>query len=100
MRSKSRFMGRFMCSYSRKKRFISSSPWAAMLAHFAIPRDEAATSAFRRGPSGTIDELVYHQPNGVFVAKRTGTAAQLRRLARKQNLSPRLRQNNPTDKYF
>ena len=30
---------------------------------------------FRRGASGKIEELVYHQPNGTFIAKRAGTGA-------------------------
>jgi hypothetical protein len=55
----------------------------------------AATSAFHRGASGTIDELAGHQPNGIFVARRTWTAAQLRRLPRKQNLAPRPPTNQP-----
>jgi len=26
---------------------------------------------FRRGPDGTVDELIFHQPNGTFVARRS-----------------------------
>jgi CubicO group peptidase (beta-lactamase class C family) len=40
-------------------------------ATFAIVRLDGYRTEFRRGPSGAIAELVYHQPNGTFVAKRS-----------------------------
>ena len=39
-------------------------------ATFAIVRLDGYRVEFRRAQSGTVDELVYHQPNGTFVAKR------------------------------
>ena len=39
-------------------------------ATFAIVRLDGYRLEFRRGPAGTIHELVYHQPNGTFIAKR------------------------------
>jgi CubicO group peptidase (beta-lactamase class C family) len=41
-------------------------------ATFAIAKLDGYRVEFRRGPSGTIEELVYHQPNGTFVARRAG----------------------------
>jgi CubicO group peptidase (beta-lactamase class C family) len=40
-------------------------------ATFAIARLDGYRVEFRRGPSGAVAELVYHQPNGTFIAKRT-----------------------------
>jgi hypothetical protein len=37
---------------------------------FTILRLDGFRVEFRRGPAGTIDELVYHQPNGTFIARR------------------------------
>ena len=37
---------------------------------FSIVTLDGYRTEFRRGPTGTVDELVYHQPNGTFVAKR------------------------------
>jgi len=39
-------------------------------ATFTIFRLDGYRTEFRRGPSGAIEELVYHQPNGTFVARR------------------------------
>ncbi len=39
-------------------------------ATFSITRLDGYRVEFRRSPTGSIGELVYHQPNGVFVAKR------------------------------
>jgi CubicO group peptidase (beta-lactamase class C family) len=39
-------------------------------ATFAIVRMDGYRVEFRRGPAGTVDEIVYHQPNGTFIAKR------------------------------
>ena len=39
-------------------------------ATFAIAGLDGYRTEFRRGPSAAIEELVYHQPNGTFVAKR------------------------------
>jgi hypothetical protein len=30
---------------------------------------------FRPGPDGRVDELIFHQPNGTFVARRAQAAA-------------------------
>ncbi|WP_315830891.1 serine hydrolase [Bradyrhizobium prioriisuperbiae] len=38
---------------------------------FSIVELDGFRVEFRRGPSGIIDELVYHQPNGTFIAPRT-----------------------------
>ena len=40
-------------------------------ATFSIARLDGFRTEFRRGPSGAIEELVYHQPNGTFGAKRS-----------------------------
>ena len=37
---------------------------------FTILRLDGYRTEFRRGPAGTVDELVYHQPNGTFIARR------------------------------
>jgi CubicO group peptidase (beta-lactamase class C family) len=42
---------------------------------FAILQLDGYRIEFCRGPTGSIDELVYHQPNGSFVAKRTEAAS-------------------------
>ena len=42
-------------------------------ATFAIVRLDGFRVEFRRGPTGTVDELVYHQLNGTFVARRAET---------------------------
>ncbi len=39
-------------------------------ATFAIARLDGYRTEFRRGASGAIEELVFHQPNGTFVARR------------------------------
>lgn len=39
-------------------------------ATFSIVQLDGYRTEFRRGPSGAIEELVYHQPNGTFIAKR------------------------------
>lgn len=39
-------------------------------ATFAILRLDGYRAEFRRGPDGAIAELVYHQPNGTFIATR------------------------------
>lgn len=39
-------------------------------ATFAIARLDGYRVEFRRGPDGAIAELVYHQPNGTFIATR------------------------------
>jgi hypothetical protein len=39
-------------------------------ATFNIAQLDGYRTEFRRGASGKIEELVYHQPNGTFVAKR------------------------------
>jgi hypothetical protein len=39
-------------------------------ATFAIAQLDGYRIEFRRDPAGTIHELMYHQPNGTFVAKR------------------------------
>ena len=39
-------------------------------ATFAILTLDGYRAEFRRGPAGAVDELVYHQPNGTFIAKR------------------------------
>jgi hypothetical protein len=41
-------------------------------ATFTIAQLDGYRTEFRRGTSGAIEELVYHQPNGVFIAKRSG----------------------------
>ncbi|MBR1122502.1 serine hydrolase [Bradyrhizobium lablabi] len=40
---------------------------------FTILKLDGFRTEFRRGPSGAIDQLVYHQPNGTFIARRTKT---------------------------
>jgi hypothetical protein len=40
-------------------------------ASFAITVLDGYRTEFRRGASGAIEELVYHQPNGTFIAKRS-----------------------------
>jgi hypothetical protein len=40
-------------------------------ATFSIVQLDGYRTEFRRGPSGAIQELVYHQPNGTFIAKRS-----------------------------
>jgi hypothetical protein len=44
---------------------------------FTIVELEGYRVEFRRGPGGNVDELIFHQPNGMFVARRstTGTSA-------------------------
>ncbi len=42
---------------------------------FSIVELEGFRVEFRRGPGGTIDELVFHQPNGTFVARRIESEA-------------------------
>jgi len=37
---------------------------------FSIVELEGFRTEFRRGPSGSVDELLFHQPNGTFVARR------------------------------
>ena len=37
---------------------------------FSIVELEGFRVEFRRGPDGGIQELVFHQPNGTFIAKR------------------------------
>jgi CubicO group peptidase (beta-lactamase class C family) len=37
---------------------------------FSIAELEGFRVEFRRGPTGSIDELVFHQPNGTFIAHR------------------------------
>jgi alpha-L-arabinofuranosidase len=37
---------------------------------FSIVELEGFRVEFRRGVSGSVDELVFHQPNGTFVAQR------------------------------
>jgi CubicO group peptidase (beta-lactamase class C family) len=37
---------------------------------FSIVELEGFRVEFRRGPAGAVDELVFHQPNGTFVAQR------------------------------
>jgi hypothetical protein len=37
---------------------------------FSIRELEGFRVEFRRGPAGTVDELVFHQPNGTFIAER------------------------------
>ena len=44
-------------------------------ATFTIFQLDGYRVEFRRGASGKIEELVYHQPNGTFIAKRAGTGA-------------------------
>jgi len=39
-------------------------------ATFAIVTLDGYRVEFRRGPAGAVDELVYHQPNGTFIARR------------------------------
>jgi hypothetical protein len=39
-------------------------------ATFAIAQLDGYRTEFRRGASGKIEELIYHQPNGTFIAKR------------------------------
>jgi Domain of unknown function (DUF3471)/Beta-lactamase len=39
-------------------------------ATFSIVALDGYRVEFRRGPAGAVDELVYHQPNGTFIAKR------------------------------
>ena len=38
---------------------------------FSIVELEGFRTEFRRGPTGSVDELVFHQPNGTFVARRS-----------------------------
>jgi CubicO group peptidase (beta-lactamase class C family) len=42
-------------------------------ATFAILRLDGYRVEFRRGTAGAVDELVYHQPNGTFIARRVET---------------------------
>ncbi|WP_024519058.1 serine hydrolase [Bradyrhizobium sp. Tv2a-2] len=42
---------------------------------FTIVELEGFRLEFRRGASGAIDELVFHQPNGTFIAQRDETEA-------------------------
>jgi hypothetical protein len=44
---------------------------------FSIAELEGYRVEFRRGATGSIEELIFHQPNGTFIAQReeTGTAA-------------------------
>jgi len=44
---------------------------------FAIAQLDGYRVEFRRGPSGAIEELVYHQPNGTFVAKRAADESKM-----------------------
>jgi CubicO group peptidase (beta-lactamase class C family) len=37
---------------------------------FAIAELEGFRVEFRRGPRGAVDELIFHQPNGTFIARR------------------------------
>jgi CubicO group peptidase (beta-lactamase class C family) len=37
---------------------------------FTIVELEGFRAEFRRGPAGSVDELVFHQPNGTFIAHR------------------------------
>jgi hypothetical protein len=39
-------------------------------ATFTIVTLDGYRAEFRRGPAGTVEELVYHQPNGTFIARR------------------------------
>ncbi|MBR0849820.1 serine hydrolase [Bradyrhizobium diazoefficiens] len=41
---------------------------------FAIVELEGFRVEFRRGASGSVDELVFHQPNGTFIAHRIAAA--------------------------
>jgi hypothetical protein len=38
---------------------------------FTIVEREGFRVEFRRGPDGAVDELIFHQPNGTFMARRT-----------------------------
>jgi CubicO group peptidase (beta-lactamase class C family) len=38
---------------------------------FAIVELEGFRVEFRRAPRGAVDELIFHQPNGTFIARRT-----------------------------
>jgi hypothetical protein len=42
-------------------------------ATFDIVELEGFRVEFRRGPDGRIDELVFHQPNGTYIAKPEGS---------------------------
>ena len=37
---------------------------------FAIGDLDGYRAEFRRGADGAVDELIFHQPNGMFVARR------------------------------
>jgi hypothetical protein len=37
---------------------------------FSIVELEGFRVEFRRGATGAVDELVFHQPNGTFIAQR------------------------------
>jgi len=42
---------------------------------FSIVELEGFRVEFRRGPDGRIQELVFHQPNGTFIAQRDQSEA-------------------------
>jgi hypothetical protein len=44
-------------------------------ATFTIVRLDGYRVEFRRGPTGTIDEFVWHTPNGPLIAKRADSSS-------------------------
>jgi CubicO group peptidase (beta-lactamase class C family) len=53
---------------------VGSQPASKLLPYqartFALAELEGYRVEFRRGPDGAIDELIFYQPNGTFVARR------------------------------